>query len=218
MSPQAAAYVRTSTRKQDLEGQRQAIQTWAKKEGHVGLHFFEDDHISGRRGDRAGIEAVLEAAGRGEFSLLAVSELSRIGRSMGAIAKTADQLCDAGVRIVLVATGTVIDYSTLEGRALLNALALAADIEWHLIQERNARGRETIRRRKVKVGRKRQEVSLDAIWALREQGYGVRRVAGELGVGKSTIARRLEETACTSCNKHRRAVGALCEHCSVEDR
>jgi DNA invertase Pin-like site-specific DNA recombinase len=132
--------------------------------------LFEDDHVSGRRADRGGVEEMLAAAERGEFALVAVAELSRIGRSIAFVHAAVERLTKAGVRIALVSTGTILDAKTLEGKALLGALALASEVEWHLIQERNARGRETIKARGVKVGRKPREVSEAAVAALREKG------------------------------------------------
>lgn len=189
-----AAYLRCSTRKQDLESQRRALQEWADKHGHD-LLFFEDDHTSGRRTDRTGIEALLTSAERGEIKLVAVTELSRIGRSVGFIASTVERLSKLGAKLVLINGGTVLDYETLEGRTLVGALGLAADIEWMLISERNTRGRETIKARGVKVGRKPTEVSDVAIQAMREKGLGVRAIARELGVSHPTIVRRIRALA-----------------------
>lgn len=187
-----AGYIRTSTRKQDLASQRAAIEKWATGAGHEVVAVYEDDHVSGRRADRAGIEEMLAAADRGEFALVAVAELSRIGRSLAFVHATVERLSKAGAKIALVATGTILDAKTLEGKALLGALGLAAEIEWHLIQERNARGRETIRVRGVKVGRKPKDVSEAAVAALREKGLSLRAIARELKVSPATLCRRLK--------------------------
>jgi DNA invertase Pin-like site-specific DNA recombinase len=184
------AYARTSTRKQDLEGQRRALKEWAGRHGHE-LKLFEDDHVSGRRSDRAGVEALLGAAESGDIQLVAVVELSRLGRSIGFVHQTVERLSKKDVKVVLVSTGTVLDYETLEGRALIGALALAADIEWKLISERNARGRATIKARGVKCGPKAIEVSSAALTALLEKNLSVREIAKELKVSPATVTRRL---------------------------
>jgi DNA invertase Pin-like site-specific DNA recombinase len=192
-----AGYVRTSTRKQDLEGQRRAIEEWAAREG-ARVRLFEDDHVSGRRADRSGIGDMIAGAERGEFDKVAVTELSRIGRSLSFVHKTIERLAVKGVKIVLVNSGSSIDPNSLEGKALLGALALAAEIEWHLIQERNARGRATIKARGVRVGRKPREVSAAAIAALREKGLSLRAIARELKVSPATLSRRLRNDGGTT--------------------
>lgn len=185
-----AAYLRCSTKKQDLDGQRRVVEAWAARAGHE-LALFEDESVSGRRSERAGIDALLAAADGREFPLVAVVELSRLGRSLGFIHATIERLSKVGAKVVLVNTGTVLDATTLEGKAMIGALALAAEIEWHLIQERNARGRDTIKARGVKVGPKERDVSVPAIVALREKGLTVRAIATELKVSPATITRRL---------------------------
>lgn len=190
-----AGYLRCSTKKQELEGQRRAVTDWAAREEHE-LTVFTDDHVSGRRSKRHGIEQLLAAVERGEFDAVAVTELSRLGRSLGFVHQVVDAVAKRHMRIVLVATGSVIDPNTLEGKALLGALALAAEIEWHLIAERNARGRATIKARGVKVGRKPKEISATVLRALRDRGLSVRQIARELGhVSPATVGRRLQDLA-----------------------
>jgi len=83
---------------------------------------------------------------RKQFELIGVVELSRIGRSLGFIHKTGEELSKLGIQLVLTNSNTRLDHATLEGRALIGGLALASDIEWCLIQERNQRGRQAIKR------------------------------------------------------------------------
>lgn len=188
----ALYYGRTSTRKQDLEGQRRAVGEWANKNGFE-LVAFEDDHTSGRRNDRKGIEDLLRAAETSDYEVCAVTELSRIGRSITFICSTVEALAKHGVKIVLINSGTALDYETLEGRALVHALALASDIEWMLAQERSKRGRETIRRRGIKTGPKKKLVSTVALRALLDQGLSMRQIAKEMGVSAATVHRRVQD-------------------------
>jgi DNA invertase Pin-like site-specific DNA recombinase len=191
-SRKALAYYRTSTRKQDLEGQRRVAAEWATKNNRD-LVPFEDDHTSGRRNDRKGIEVLLKEAEIGDYDVCAVTELSRIGRSISFICTTVEALSKAGVKIVLINSGSALDYNSLEGRALVHALALAADIEWMLAQERSARGRETIKARKIKVGPKKKPISIVVLQALLDQGMSLRKIAKEVGVSPATVMRRVRD-------------------------
>ena len=124
-----------------------------------------------------------------------VVELSRIGRSIGFICNTVKELADLKIPIVLVNTNTTIDYNTLEGSAMVNALAMAADIEWRLIQDRNQRGRDKIKANNIKVGRKtlteKKGLSMVAIQALADKGMSLRQIANELNCSAPTIMRYL---------------------------
>lgn len=191
-SKRAACYMRCSTTRQDLESQRAKLEAWAASKGHEST-WFEDAAISGRKTDRPGLNDLLAGVDAGRFDLVAVVELSRLGRSMGHIHATIEKLATKNVKVVLVNSGTTLDNATLEGHALIGALALAADIEWMLISERNARGRAKIKADGIRVGRKEKPVSLQAIKALREKGLGLRGIAKELGVSAPTIMRHLRK-------------------------
>lgn len=187
-----ALYARCSTKKQDLESQLSKLTEWAKAQQHE-YTIYQDFAVSGRKDARKGITALVKAAQEKEFSFVGVVELSRIGRSIKFIHSTIEDLNKLGVKVVLVNSNTILDYSSLEGRALIGGLSLAADIEWMLIQERNQRGRQAIQERGIKVGRHHKELSNEAIKALSKNGMSLRQIAKELGVSAPTIMRRVKE-------------------------
>ena len=186
-----ALYARVSTKKQDLDSMIKALVDWAIKNNHEYV-LYSDLAISGRKNDREGIQSLLADARLKKIEAVGVVELSRVGRSLGFIHKTIEELSGLGISVFLVNSGTELKYSTLEGRALIGGLALAADIEWMLIQDRNARGRQAIKDRGIKVGRHHKEISQTAINALHEKGMSLREIAAELGVSPPTIMRRLK--------------------------
>jgi len=193
-----AVYSRCSTTKQDLESQLNKLREWVAKNEYKCVGEYQDYAVSGKKDDRKGISRLLQDANDGKFKKIGVVELSRLGRSIGFIYTTIENLSKKGIRVVLISTGTEINPDTVEGCALLGGLALASDIEWRLIKERNARGRQAIKDRGIKVGRKRKEVSLEAIKALQRGGSdgkpkSLRKIAKELGVSTPTIMRRLKE-------------------------
>ncbi len=190
-----AIYARCSTKKQDLESQLKNLHSWAKKNNYKATEYV-DFAVSGRKDQRKGINALLEAARNKEFSYVGVLELSRIGRSMKFMHGVIEELSDLGIKIVLTNSNTVLDKDSIEGSALIGAFAMAADIEWRLIQERNARGRQAIRERGIKVGRKKKEVSMQAIKALQSQGLSLRQIGKELNVSGPTILRRIRSLDC----------------------
>jgi DNA invertase Pin-like site-specific DNA recombinase len=196
-----AIYARCSTKKQDLDSQLGILRPL-----YPGALEFVDDAISGMKRERDGVDGLLKAVDEGVVDEeLGITEISRLGRSIKQIYDIVEKLTKKNVPIKLVKTGTFINYNTLEGRALLGGLALAAEIEWFLSQERWKRGRETIKRKGIRVGPKPKEISLKAIRALQERTItcqrksggtyerlmSIREIAKELGVCPATIYRRM---------------------------
>ncbi|MCK9595930.1 recombinase family protein [Candidatus Pacearchaeota archaeon] len=190
-----AGKIRCSTSKQDLESQRYALTEWAKRNNHE-IVLFEEFAVSGKKGieQRQGLQDLMVRIDNKEFEALAVVEISRLGRSLKTIYEIVDKLTKLGVKIILVNSNTTLDYNTLEGKALIGGLALASEIEWCLIQERNKRGREKIKRDKIKVGRKPSEeknINLQAVLDFKQQGKGIRETARLLNTSAPTIMRML---------------------------
>jgi len=199
----AMTYSRCSTKKQDLDTSNKRLFDWGNKfDKHV---HDQDFAISGKKDNRKGINNLIKYCQSEEIKkydevYFGVIELSRIGRSISFIHKTIEKLSNLGIKIVLVNSGSILDYNSLEGRALIGGLALAADIEWMLISERNQRGRDRIKSEGIKVGRKKKEISLEAIKALQEKInpntgklYSLRDIAKELNSSPATIMRRCKK-------------------------
>jgi DNA invertase Pin-like site-specific DNA recombinase len=184
-------YARCSTKKQDLESQNKQLVGYAKSKG-LTYKLFNDFAISGKKDNRKGVNELLDKARKKEIDLVGVVELSRIGRSIKFIWEVVEELSKLDVKIILVNTGTILDYNSLEGRALIGGLALASDIEWMLIKERNERGRAMIKEKGIKVGRKDKVLSLEAIKLMNEKGMSLREIAKEMNTSPATIMRRLK--------------------------
>jgi DNA invertase Pin-like site-specific DNA recombinase len=184
-------YARCSTKKQDLDSQTKALKEYADKQDYY-YEVYSDFAVSGKKDNRKGINDLLDKARKKEIDYIGVVELSRIGRSIGFIWKVVEELSKLDIKIILVNSGTVLDYKTLEGRALINALAMASDIEWCLIQERNARGRAKIKDEGIKVGRHNKEISLEAVKLMHNKGMSLRQIGKELNSSPATIMRILK--------------------------
>lgn len=188
-----AGYIRCSTSKQDLESQRYTLTEWARKGNHT-ITLYEDFAISGKKEEREALTRLMIDGREKKFDAVAGVEISRFGRSIKIIYSVVEELTKLGIKIILATSNTILDYNSLEGRALIGGLALASDIEWMLIQERNRRGREKIKRDKIKVGRKKKEdkgLSIEAIKSLREKGLSMRLIGKELNTSPATIMRIL---------------------------
>ena len=67
---------------QNTANQRQELEAWAERSGHTVMKVYEDQGISGAKGrdQRPEFDALLKAASRREFSMIAVWSSDRLGR------------------------------------------------------------------------------------------------------------------------------------------
>lgn len=144
----AATYERVSTRMQgqygfSLGGQHStlgefvAAQGWVLPE-HLRFRDGEDADASGARWDLPGLTAMLEAAGRKEFQVLAVPDLDRFARTLVKGLVLEEQLKKHGVRVVY--QRVPVDDSP-EGRMLKNQLFSFAEYEREKLILRTLKGK-----------------------------------------------------------------------------
>ncbi len=151
----AASYERVSTRRQGQHGfslshQHQSLEGFVQAEGwalpdHIRFRDGEDDDASGADWDLPQLTLMLEAARRGEFSVLAVPDLDRFARSLVKGLVLEEQLKKYGVRVVY--QRVPVD-DTPEGRLLKHQLFSFAEFEREKTTLRTTMGR----RRKAQIG------------------------------------------------------------------
>jgi len=134
---QAIIYTRVSTEDQaeqgvSLEAQESKARTWAELNGYTvgGVHV--DAGISGKRADRPGLIAALDACREGDA--LVVYSLSRLSRSTRDTMDIADRLDRTGADLVSLTER--IDTTTAAGKMVFRLLAVLAEFERDLISER----------------------------------------------------------------------------------
>ncbi len=144
----AAAYERVSTRVQGQSGfslsaqgkdvaQYAADQGWSLPE-ELRFRDGEDRHASGADWDLPGLNAMLDAAKRRDFSVLIVPAVDRFARDMTKALVLEQQLRKFGVRVVYLSAPV---EDTAEGRLLLRQLQSFAEYEREKITFRTMRGR-----------------------------------------------------------------------------
>ena len=141
-----ALYLRVSTDKQTTANQRRELTAWAERCGHEVVTVFEDACISGSKGrdKRPGFDAMLKAAVRREFDILAVWSTDRVSRSLQHLIETLQTLREAQ-RDLYIAT-QALDTSTPSGRALYQMLGVFAEFEREMIVARTNAGIARARR------------------------------------------------------------------------
>jgi len=133
----AVGYVRVSTQGQvedgvSLDAQEAKVRAWADLNGADEVVTFKDEGISGTRWDRPGLQAALEAAGRGDA--LIVYSLSRLSRSTRDTLTIAEALTKKGAD--LVSLSEKIDTTTAAGKMVFRMLAVLSEFERDQISDR----------------------------------------------------------------------------------
>ena len=98
--------------------------------------MFEDTGISGAYGreKRPGFNAMLKAAVKREFDILAVWSSDRIGRSMPDLLEVLQTIRSTGTQLYLHTQG--LDTTTSSGRALYQMLGVFSELEPEMIVAR----------------------------------------------------------------------------------
>jgi DNA invertase Pin-like site-specific DNA recombinase len=159
---------------------------------------LDEDHIfaelvSGKsKANRPKLAEMLRFVRKGDT--LVVTKLDRLGRSAADLHAIAQQLQKKGVNLRVLDQS--IDTSTSAGRALFGMIAVFAEFERDLIEERRVEGMRKYHARLKKEGRKPgPEKRIDAarVKALREKGRLIREIMQEVGASKASVYRALRE-------------------------
>jgi DNA invertase Pin-like site-specific DNA recombinase len=146
------AYVRVSTNTQDVTHQRLAILEFARTERLV-VDAFLESQASARHSLKARHLGVLfDSLERGDT--LIVSELSRLGRSVGEIVTTVDRLVHHQIRVFALKEGLrLTGAQDLQSRVIVTLFGLFAEIERGLLSLRTQEALATARAAGKRLGR-----------------------------------------------------------------
>lgn len=133
------AYIRISTGGQGLESQRLAILDYAHRHGLTVQTFVEAQASSRHAGARRSVDMLLEQVHAGD--LILVSELSRLGRSVGQIIQLVDRLLKQQVQLVAIKEHLWLNGAQdLQTKVMITLFGLFVEIERDLIAERTKEG------------------------------------------------------------------------------
>ncbi len=180
----------------------------AERRGWEIMQEYTDKGISGAKGrdQRPALDAMLKAATRREFDMVAAWSVDRLGRSLQHLVNGLNDLKDVGVELYLHKQG--LDTTTTTGKAMFGMLSVFAEFERDLIRERvragmkvakseQASGKERLHKNgrvKKPIGRPRVGTEMERkVLKLRADKWGVNRIARELGIGSGTVRRIVYE-------------------------
>jgi putative DNA-invertase from lambdoid prophage Rac len=189
------AYVRVSSRAQDLATQRSAIEKAAAGHGDTITGWFAEKK-SGKALARPELDRLRALVRAKRVSKLYLFRLDRLTRSgIRDTFEVIEELRAHGVQVVSVSDGFALDGPAAE--VILAVIAWAAKMERLAINERISAARERLEAEGRQWGRPSRLTEADRarLRALRKQGRSVREIAVAMRIPRSTIARALARTA-----------------------
>jgi DNA invertase Pin-like site-specific DNA recombinase len=148
------AYLRVSKDSQDVNNQRLAILEFARRE-KMEVDDFVEITVSSRKSTKERkIDQLLEELDTGDTLIL--SELSRMGRSVGEIITTVDTLVKKRIRFIAVKEGIRLNGSQdMQTKVMVTMFSLFSEIERDLISMRTKEGLAAAKASGKKLGRPR---------------------------------------------------------------
>lgn len=178
-------YARVSTKDQRLRMQRDGLKAVGCDE------IFEDHGVSGAKGSRAGLDAMLAVLRPGDS--VVVFKLDRLGRSVLHLADLLVRFQEMGVHFVSLSEG--INTTTPGGKLVFHIFSAVAEFQREIIVENTMAGIDAARRNGTRLGRPRK-LTLDQIAEAHRQilqgGKGMDEIANLFDVHPKTVSRAFE--------------------------
>lgn len=158
------SYIRVSSSKQDFESQKMAVLSFAQKEGFIIDHFVKDVISTKNKKQENNFKKLVDSLQVGDT--LIISELSRIGRTLGVIIKQVDNLISQKINLIAIKENIKIydGKQDMQTKMMISMFGLFAEIERDLNSIRTKEGLERAKKKGVKLGRpkgKRGKSKLD---------------------------------------------------------
>jgi DNA invertase Pin-like site-specific DNA recombinase len=189
-----AVYARVSTASQTVDNQTQELERLAALRGWTIVATYRDEGISGAKGrdGRPALDALLKAATRREFDLIAVWSIDRLGRSLQHLVTTVNDLHASGVQLYF--HQQALDTTQPSGKLMFGVFSSFAEFERDLIRERIKLGVERARKEGKKLGRPSSvtDSTRAAIVELYKKGMSPKKISQTLRCGVGTAFNTLK--------------------------
>ncbi|PIC56426.1 resolvase [Sporosarcina sp. P12(2017)] len=181
-------YARVSTEDQNIDMQEAAITKYAQDQNLELIMYVEK--ISSRKENRIELRSALKASTSGDRFV--VYKLDRLARSTKELYQLTEEMSIRGVEFVSIHDS--FDTTTPPGRAMFGMLAVFAEFERDIIQQRTKAGLEAARKRGRIGGRPAiDQATKRRIVKLFDSGERAVDIAKEYNVGRSTVYKILNE-------------------------
>jgi DNA invertase Pin-like site-specific DNA recombinase len=193
-SSKVYAYLRKSTDEQNTKSQELAVYKYADENGLRVDQWFDVDCSSRKSTKERRLDELLDILREGD--MLIVSELSRLGRSVGQVITIVDQLIKKKVRVTCLKENISIksnERRDIHTKVMVTMFSLFAEIERDLISERTKEGLARARAEGKLLGRppgpgkSKLDPYEDEIIALLKTGSTKTYLAKKYGVTPPTL-------------------------------
>ncbi|MGZ8249466.1 recombinase family protein [Methylomagnum sp.] len=204
LGQKAALYCRVSTADQSCERQERELLAYAARCGHEVVGVWKET-ASGSQNQRPERRKVMALAQARRIEVIAVTELTRWGRSTLDLVHTLQDLQAYGVSLV-AQTGLQFDLGSAQGKLIASVMASLAEFERDLLRERVRSGIAAAKARGKVFGRRPgQRIKADKlapkVLELIAAGHSYRQIGRLLDLSKNTvlaIAKRAKATTAPS--------------------
>lgn len=190
-------YLRVSTDEQDVNSQRQGVDSFALSKGWVIDKYITDEGVSGGKDpDKRNLGPMLNSLAKGDVVIS--SEISRLGRDLYMVMDIL-HFCMERECVIYTVKDRFVLGDDIQSKVLAFAFGLSAEIERQMIRQRTKEGLRQRMKMGVllgrPVGRNGDTCSLDAnkeqIIEQYKWGVPLRRLAENFNTTRSTLDRAL---------------------------
>ena len=194
-STKTVAYIRVSTTQQDLTNQKLAIHEYARRNGLLIDRFVEVQMSTRKARQKSGVDEVIEGLEPGDA--LVVSELSRLGRSLGQIIQIVDQLVQRKIQFTAIKESICLNgKQDMRTKVMVTLFGLFAEIERDLISERTKEGLAAAKAKGKLLGRPKGSLGKSRLDGKEEE---IRTLIGKK-VSKASLAKIMDVSRTTMCH------------------
>ncbi len=187
-----AVYARVSTTDQSTESQLLDLRRYVSERGWNIFKEYVDEGISGTKDSRPALNVLMNDAKKRRFDVVLVWRFDRFARSTKHLILALEEFRNLGIDFVSYQEN--IDTSSPLGSAIFTIISAVAQFERDIIGERVKAGLRRAKENGKKLGRPRAEVSKGEIYRLHSHGLSLRKIATQLNISKSTVARYLTQS------------------------
>lgn len=208
------AYLRVSTGSQDLANQKMAVLDYAREKRFTVDRFVEVQASSRKDPAQRGIEDLLGSLATGDR--LVVSELSRLGRSLGQVIRIVDELVKRKIGFVAIKEAIRFEgKQDIQTKVMIALFGLFAEVERDLISQRTKEGLAAARaqgrllgRPKGALGKSKLDGKEEEIRMLLEKTVSKASIAKIVGVSRTALhhfirTRKITPATSKGASKHR---------------